>query len=206
MKKRLIVIAGNLAVGKTTLANLLGTEMDWFIGQESVIDNPYLSDYYSDMGRWAYHLQIYFLGNRINLYKEACDQNKTAILDRSIFEDAEIFAKSLYKNKIINSRDYNSYMSLYNYLISSLPAPDLMIYIKAPIEIILNRIIERGQPFDKHINRSYIKMINDYYEKWVYKFSLCPFITLDSEEINYRDNAAKLQYVKELVLSKIIIV
>ena len=195
MNKKLIVIAGNLAVGKTTLANILGKSQNWFIGHESVIDNPYLVDYYSDMKQWALQLQFYFLGNRLNLHNTAYNHPVTAILDRSIYEDAEIFVKALYKSNILRERDYKSYLTIYNYLIGSLPKPNLLIHIKAPIDIILQRIKERGQPFDKNLDKSYLSMIDNQYDEWIESFNLCPLITIDSSKLNYRDNNNDLELI-----------
>lgn len=188
MNKKLVVIGGNLGVGKTTLANKIGHYLDWHVGYESVSDNPYLVDFYKDMEKWSYHLQVYFLGHRAEHHLIAYNNTKNSILDRSIYEDGYIFAPSLYDTGRITKRDYNSYMTLFRYIINTLPSPHLLIYVKASLKTILTRIKHRAQHFDQNLSSEYLQMIDHYYENWINNFSLCPVINLDSDQCDFVNN------------------
>lgn len=192
MNKKLVVISGNLGVGKTTLAKIIGDRLGWFIGYESVTDNPYLADFYNEMDIWAFHLQVYFLGQRAKQHNIAINDPRNAILDRSIYEDGYIFASSLYQSGKITKREYDSYITLFEYVISTLPSPHLLIYLKASLETILTRIKRRAQVFDQNLSTSYLQMINNYYNEWIGSFSLCPIIVIDSDELDYFNNETDL--------------
>jgi deoxyadenosine/deoxycytidine kinase len=203
MNKKLVIIGGNLGVGKTTLANKLGQHLDWHVGYESVSDNPYLVDFYNDMQKWSYHLQVYFLGHRAEQHLISYNNHKHSILDRSIYEDGYIFATYLYHSGRISERDYNSYMALFRYVISTLPTPHLLIYVKASIVTILKRIKHRAQQFDKGLSSEYLQMINNYYEKWINNFALCPIITIDSEEYDLLNNENDLLSIIQQIKFKL---
>jgi deoxyadenosine/deoxycytidine kinase len=200
MKKKLIVIVGNLGAGKTTLAKKIGEKMNWYVGYESVVDNPYLTDFYSDMAKWSYHLQLYFLGFRAEQHKLASEYTQSSILDRSIYEDAHIFAKSLFKSGLLEERDYDSYMKLYHIVIENLPKPDLLVYVHAPIEVLKQRINQRGQKFDKDLSTEYLTMIEGAYQEWLNQFDDCPLINFDSSQLNYLDNETDFQFVLDEIL------
>jgi len=203
MNKKLIVIGGNLGVGKTTLANKIGQHLNWHVGFESVSDNPYLVDFYNNMEMWAYHLQVYFLGHRAEQHLIAYNNYNQSILDRSIYEDGYIFATSLYHSGRIAKRDYYSYMTLFKYIINSLPTPHLLIYVKASIITISDRIKHRAQQFDKDLSSEYLQMINNYYENWINSFSLCPIITIDSDEYDFLNNENDLLSIIQQVKLKL---
>lgn len=188
MNKKLILIAGNLGTGKTTLAKLIGHRLNWYVGYESVSDNPYLPDFYNDMQTWSFHLQIYFLGQRVQQHVLASELHQSAVLDRSIYEDAQIFAKALHSAGNISTRDYCSYLAVYTYIVKTLPVPDMLIYLKAPMPVITKRLKKRGQKFDKDLSESYLIMINSFYEKWISTFDLCPLLAIDTEKLNYAEN------------------
>ena len=145
MAKRLIVVAGNIGAGKTSLTERIGTRMGWETAFESVSDNPYLPDFYADMRSWSFHLQIFFLGHRAEQYLELARSSQSAILDRSIYEDAYIFARALHHLGNISERDYHAYLRVFNLLVSTLPPPNLLVYLKAPVSVLMDSIRKRGR-------------------------------------------------------------
>lgn len=203
MKKNLILIAGNLGAGKTTLAKQIGQKLNWYIGYESVSDNPYLPDFYSDMKTWSFHLQVYFLGQRLKQHIYAYNLPQSAVLDRSIYEDAQIFANALHKAGNISDRDYNAYLAIYNYVVETLPAPNMLIYLKAPIQILSQRIKKRGQGFDQDLSIEYLEMISSFYEEWIAGFDLCPVLTIDTGDMNYADKEEDALNIVEYIQQKI---
>lgn len=166
-QKYLIGIAGNIGVGKTTLTTNLGKRLNWHCYYESVIDNPFLDDFYGDMKRWSFNLQIYFLAHRFRAQKQIADSNHSAIQDRTIYEDVEIFARSLYEQGHMNERDYQTYRELFNDMVYYLPKPDLIIYLKASVKTLLSRIKQRGRDFERTISPDYIEYLNRAYERWM---------------------------------------
>ncbi|NOX38345.1 MAG: deoxynucleoside kinase [Calditrichaeota bacterium] len=169
MKKRgyLISIAGNIGVGKTTLTEKLSRKLGWKAYYESVIDNPYLSDFYQDMHRWSFNLQIYFLSHRFRSQKEIVESGENAIQDRTIYEDVEIFARSLYEQGYMDERDHQTYRDLFYNMVPYLPEPDLIIYLRASVDTLMERIRKRGRDFERTIHRDYIAYLNRAYERWM---------------------------------------
>lgn len=195
------MISGNLGVGKTTLARKIGCHLNWHVGYESVHDNPYLVDFYNDMEKWAYHLQLYFLGHRAEQHTIAYESEKHAVLDRSIYEDGYIFANALYCSGKIADRDYHSYMKLFNYFIKTLPTPDLLVFVKSSLDTIIKRIEIRAQKFDQNLSIEYLQYIDNKYKDWIDNFSLCPILTVDSDKCNYLDNNSDfLSIIKKINL------
>lgn len=169
MEKRsyLVGIAGNIGVGKTTLTKKLAKHLNWHPYFESVIDNPYLNDFYYDMNRWSFNLQIYFLAHRFRSQKEIIESADHAIQDRTIYEDVEIFARSLYEQGYMNQRDYDCYRDLFNNMVPFLPKPDVIIYLNASVDTLMERIKMRGRDYEKTIDRSYIEYLNNAYQRWI---------------------------------------
>ncbi|MCK6620301.1 MAG: deoxynucleoside kinase [Calditrichaceae bacterium] len=163
----LIGIAGNIGVGKTTVTQKLADKLGWDPYFESVIDNPYLDDFYQDMNRWSFNLQIYFLAHRFRSQKEIVDAGRHAIQDRTIYEDVEIFARSLYEQGFMNERDHACYRDLFYDMIPFLPKPNVIIYLKASVDTLMGRIRQRGRGFEKTIRREYIEYLNRAYERWI---------------------------------------
>jgi deoxyadenosine/deoxycytidine kinase len=143
--KRILIVAGNIGSGKTSLTERLGARLGWCTAFESVSDNPYLADFYSDMRAWSFHLQVFFLGHRAQQYLDHADSAQSVIFDRSIYEDAYIFARALHHLGNLNERDYFAYRKVFNLLVANLPAPDLMIYLRAPSSLLLERIRRRSR-------------------------------------------------------------
>lgn len=185
-KNYLIGIAGNIGVGKTTLTRNLAERLKWKSYFESVIDNPYLDDFYHDMRRWSFNLQIYFLAHRFRTQKEIADSGYPAVQDRTIYEDVEIFARSLYEQGYMSERDHYTYRDLFNNMVYFLPNPDLIIYLKASVKTLLLRIKHRGRDFERSISPDYIEYLNVTYEKWIrearQKFDI---LTVNADKVDF---------------------
>jgi deoxyadenosine/deoxycytidine kinase len=187
MKKTyLIGIAGNIGVGKTTVTQKLADSMGWDPYFESVIDNPYLDDFYQDMNRWSFNLQIYFLSHRFRSQKEIIEAGRNAIQDRTIYEDVEIFARSLYEQGFMNDRDYSCYRDLFYNMVPYLPTPKIIIYLRASVDTLINRIQHRGRDFERTIDRGYIEYLNKAYERWIARAkSEFEILTINADETDF---------------------
>ena len=182
---KFIAVAGNIGVGKSTLVDLLSKELGWTPFYEPVTENPYLSDFYDDMQAWGFHSQIYFLMRRMRIHRKLMDVKGSVIQDRSVYEDAEIFAQNLYLQKAINQRDYDTYRELYQVLVEFLPPPDLVIYLRASVTTLVDRINKRGREYERTISANYLADLNQLYEKWVDHFELCPVLTVPCDNLDY---------------------
>lgn len=193
-KSYLVGIAGNIGVGKTTLTKHLAERLNWKAFFESVIDNPFLDDFYNDMKRWSFNLQIYFLAHRFRTQREIYNLAYPAIQDRTIYEDVEIFAKSLYEQGYMNERDYQTYRELFDNMVYFLPKPDLIIYLKASIKTLLARIKQRGRDYERAIPPDYLEYLNIAYEKWINdareKFNV---FTISADEIDFLQETEKFE-------------
>ena len=183
MAKRLIVVAGNIGAGKTSLTERIGTRLGWETAYESVSDNPYLPDFYADMHSWSFHLQIFFLGHRADQYLELARSSQSAILDRSIYEDAYIFARALHHLGNISERDYHAYLRVFNLLVSTLPPPNLLVYLKAPVAVLMDRIRQRGRDIESGITEEYLSLLDSFYDDWMTAFDICPVLTIHTGEL-----------------------
>lgn len=200
MKKYLIGIAGNIGVGKTTVTEKLAAKLGWRPYFESVIDNPYLDDFYKDMSRWSFHLQIYFLAHRFRSQKEIADAPQSAIQDRTIYEDVEIFARSLYEQGYMNERDYATYRDLFHNMVPYLPRPDMIIYLRASVDTLMNRIASRGRDFERTIQREYIEYLNRSYERWMEQArkEFC-VLEIDANNVDYVNDGDDLEHLIEKI-------
>lgn len=203
MTKRLIVVAGNIGAGKTSLTERIGARLGWNTGYESVSDNPYLSDFYADMKSWSFHLQIYFLGHRARQYLELAGDSQSVILDRSIYEDAYIFARALHHLDNLNERDYLAYRRLFDLVVGSLPAPNLLIYLKAPVEVLMERIRRRARGIETGISAEYLALLDSFYDEWLASFDLCPVLTIRTDNLDYVHQAQALDFVIERIQDKL---
>ncbi|MDH5508195.1 MAG: deoxynucleoside kinase [Anaerolineae bacterium] len=199
MTKRLILVAGNIGAGKTSLTERLGERLGWRTGFESVADNPYLADFYQDMSAWAFHLQVFFLGHRADQQVEAAAAEGSAILDRSIYEDFYIFARALYKSQMMHERDYEAYRRIFELVTDSLPAPDLLLFLKAPVDVLLQRIQARGRAIESGITAEYLGLLDSLYEEWLANFDLCPVITIRSNDLDFVNKPKHLDIVIERI-------
>ncbi len=203
MVKRLIVVAGNIGVGKTSLTERIGARLGWKTAFESVSDNPYLPDFYADMRTWSFHLQIFFLGHRAKQYLELASMPESAILDRSIYEDAYIFARALHHLDNLNERDYLSYRRVFDLLVSKLPPPDLLIYLRAPVPVLIKRIQRRGRAIESGISAEYLSLLDSFYDDWMQNFDICPVLTIRTDDLDFVNKARHLDIVVERIQDKL---
>jgi len=182
---KFIAVAGNIGVGKSTLVRLLSEALDWEPFYEPVTENPYLADFYEDMQVWGFHSQVYFLMRRLRIHRQLMRQDGSVIQDRSVYEDAEIFAHNLYLQDAISERDYSTYRELYQVLVEFLPPPDLVIYLRASVPTLLDRISQRGRDYERTISADYLADLNELYENWVAHFELCPILTVPCDDLDY---------------------
>ena len=201
--KKFVAVAGNIGVGKSTLVGMLCDRMRWEPFYEPVTDNPYLPDFYQDMQTWAFHSQIFFLTHRLRSHRKLLDHPTSAIQDRSVYEDAEIFANNLYRQGQISDRDYATYYELYQVLSEFLPPPDLVIYLRASVPTLLERIRRRGRDYEKEIMPEYLAQLNDLYESWIDKFELCPILTVPADVLDYVEHCGHLDLIVAKVQEKL---
>lgn len=195
MKPKHIAIAGNIGAGKTTLCELLSNHYGWEVNYESTDDNPYLEDFYNDMSRWSFNLQIYFLNNRYRQIVEIQKGSNTVIQDRSIYEDAHIFAPNLHKMGLMATRDFHNYFDLFKLMSSQVNAPDLLIYLKASVPTLVNHIQKRGRDYESTMSLNYLKSLNDKYEDWIESYEEGKLLILDVNELDYKNDAEHRQLV-----------
>ncbi|HSB90510.1 MAG TPA: deoxynucleoside kinase [Anaerolineales bacterium] len=201
--KRMVLVAGNIGSGKTSLTERLGQRLGWKTAYESVEDNPYLGDFYADMRAWAFHLQIFFLGHRARMHLALARDPRSAIVDRSIYEDAEIFARASLELGNVTRRDYDSYRTVYQLVIDALPAPDLLLFLKAPVSVLMRRIRERARDIEKGITPEYLSLLDRYYEDWLGRFDLCPVLTLRTDDLDFVHKPRHLEIVIERMYEKL---
>ncbi len=185
MVKRYIAISGNVGAGKSTMVNFLCKTYNLKPFFEPNELNPYLEDFYRDMKRWAFMSQIHYLSHKFRIHQELSNIKEPVIQDRTIYEDAEIFATNLYKTKIMNEREFDTYYGMYQTILKSLAPPDLMIYLECPMRTIMKRIKLRGRPAEKETPTRYFKQLNNLYEKWISNYTLSPVVRISTEKLDY---------------------
>lgn len=197
--KKFVAVAGNIGVGKSTLVALLCHHLGWQPFYEPVAENPYLADFYADMRAWAFHSQIFFLTHRLRTHRQLLDHPTSVIQDRTVYEDAEVFALNLYRQGHIQERDYRAYRELYEVLTDFLPPPDLVVYLRASVPTLVSRIARRGRDYERTISPEYLAQLNELYEAWIAGFSACPVLTVPADDLDYVANSGHL----ELIAAKI---
>ncbi|MFT5862990.1 MAG: deoxyadenosine/deoxycytidine kinase [Flavobacteriales bacterium] len=187
-----IAIAGNIGAGKTTLTRLLAKHYKWTPQYEDVVDNPYLDDFYNAMERWSFNLQVYFLNSRFRQLLEIRNSKKSIIQDRTIYEDAFIFAPNLHAMGLLTNRDYNNYKSLFDLMESVVDAPDIMIYLRSSIPNLVSQIHKRGREYENSISIDYLSRLNERYEAWITEYAKGKLLIIDVDNINFVDNPEDL--------------
>lgn len=201
--KKIVVVAGNIGAGKTALTERIGQRMKWDTGFESVADNPYLPDFYADMRTWSFHLQMYFLGHRAEQYKKLASSPTSVILDRSIYEDAHIFVRALHHLGNLTERDHDAYKRLYEVVLSGLPTPNLLIYLKAPVSTLMDRIKRRARGMETGIEEDYLTLLDSFYEDWLSSFDMCPVLTINTKNLDYVNRPEVLDQVADHIERKL---
>jgi len=198
-----IAIAGNIGAGKTSLTELLAKHYNWEAHFEDVIDNPYLDDFYNHMERWSFNLQIYFLKSRFEQLLSFRENKKTIIQDRTIYEDAHIFAPNLNAMGLMNQRDFNNYKGIFNLMESLIDGPDLLIYLRSSIPNLVNKIHKRGRDYENSISIDYLSRLNERYEAWVSNYDAKKIIIIDVDTLDFVDNKADLSSVIKVIDDKL---
>ena len=201
--KAFLAVAGNIGSGKSSLTRLVCEHFHWTPFFESVEDNPYLSDFYADMKRWSFHLQVYFLSNRFRSHKAIAEGPESVVLDRVIYEDAEIFARNLFEIGKMDRRDYENYRALYGVMTEYLRPPDLLIYLRANVDTLLRQISLRGRSFEQSIPREYLEQLNRHYEAWITRYALGPLLVVESDTLDFVNNPDDFHTITEMVCAKL---
>jgi len=201
--KKFVAVAGNIGVGKSTLVEMLCVRMDWEPFFEPVSENPYLADFYADMDAWSFHSQIFFLTHRLRIHHSLARHPSSVIQDRSVYEDAEIFAQNLYLQGHIQSRDYHTYRQLYETTMQFLPPPDLVLYLRASVPTLLSRISNRGRDYEQTITPDYLEGLNTLYETWIDNFTLCPVLAVPADDLDFVSHPGHLRLIIQKVEAKL---
>ncbi|MDG2164526.1 MAG: deoxynucleoside kinase [Flavobacteriales bacterium] len=194
-----IAVAGNIGVGKTTLTGLLAKNFNWEPHYESVDNNPYLDDFYTDMQRWAFNLQVYFLNSRFGQLKEFQESGKNIIQDRTIYEDAHIFAPNLHAMGLMTLRDFDNYSSLFKLMSSFVNPPDLLIYLRASVPTLVKQIQSRGRDYESSIRIDYLTRLNERYEAWISEYTSGKLLIIDTDDLDFSKNQEDLGFVVDKV-------
>jgi deoxyadenosine/deoxycytidine kinase len=199
-----IAIAGNIGAGKTTLTKSLGKHYKYDIELEDVVDNPYLDDFYNQMERWSFNLQIYFLNSRFRQLRDIISNGRSVVQDRTIYEDANIFAPNLHAMGLMTNRDYENYKSLFDLMEETVQSPDLLIYLRSSIPNLVSQIHKRGREYENSISIEYLSRLNERYEAWIHKYDKGELLVIDIDDIDFVESKDDLQKIIDLIDQKII--
>lgn len=201
--KHFITVAGNIGVGKSTLTKLIAKKMNWEPIFEPFEENPFLENFYQDMSRWGFHSQIFFLSKRLQQHYYLLQQSESIVQDRSIYEDAEIFARNLYIQRIISEREWQTYYNFYKTLSTLLKPPDLVVYLRGTVSTLLRRIVKRGREYEANISNEYITNLNALYDEWVHNFSVCPVLTIETDHLNFVEDDTHLLQIAQKIQDRL---
>jgi deoxyadenosine/deoxycytidine kinase len=207
--KYFVAVAGNIGAGKSSLAGLLADKFGWEAFFEPVEENPYLADFYTDMSRWGFHSQVFFLARRLRQYRTNAasfgllDRPGSVIQDRSVYEDADIFAYNLHRQGFMSARDWASYHDLYEAVATLLPPPNLIVYLRASVATLVQRISQRGRALEQTISPDYLSQLNDLYEQWIAGFNLCPVLTIATDALDFAHEPAHLDLIARRITDRL---
>lgn len=202
--KIFVAVAGNIGSGKSSLTRLLSKHYGWEAYFESVDDNPYLNDFYADMNRWSFNLQVYFLSKRFRDHKTIVESEKSVIQDRSIYEDAEIFAKNLFEIGKMDERDYRNYVELYRVMTEYLTPPGLLVFLDARIDTLQKQIAKRGRGYEQGIPREYLEQLDRHYKTWISNYTIGPLLIVPSDEVDFVHEKGDFNRVLMLIQAKLL--
>ena len=202
-QKKFVAIAGNIGAGKSSLTELLSTHFGWEAFYEQVDDNPYLPDFYNDMRRWSFNLQVFFLSQRFKHQRRIEERDHSVVQDRSIYEDAEIFARNLHEMGLMSSRDYTNYTELFSIMTSYLQSPTLLVYLRSSVPTLVNHIQSRGRNFESTIRIDYLERLQEHYETWIDGYDLGPKMIVDVDEFDFVHDDADRREVLQRIESRL---
>ncbi len=203
MPKHLILVAGNIGSGKTSLTERIGQRLGWHTAYESVADNPYLPNFYKDMKSWSFHLQVYFLGHRARQHLQMAQDPRSTIIDRSIYEDAYIFCRALNHLGNLNELDYQTYLNVFNLLIPTLPVPSMLVYLRCPVGVLMARIHKRARDIESSISADYLALLESYYDEWMLTFDACPVLTIKTDDLDFVHKKRHMDIVIKRISEKL---
>jgi deoxyadenosine/deoxycytidine kinase len=201
--KKFVAVAGNIGVGKSTLVEMLCVRMGWEPFYEPVAENPYLVDFYQNMDAWSFHSQVFFLTHRLRSHYNLWQHPTSVVQDRSVYEDAEIFARNLFLQGHFQKRDYQTYRDLYETTLRFLPPPDLVIYLRGSVPTLMNRISNRGRAYEQTITPEYLEGLNNLYEAWIDNFTLCPILAVPADDLDFVSHPGHLRLILQKVEAKL---
>jgi deoxyadenosine/deoxycytidine kinase len=193
--KYFVAIAGNIGVGKSSLTERLAHKLRWEPFYEAVEENPYLPDFYRDMARWSFHSQVFFLSRRLRHHHALLGHPGSVLQDRTVYEDAEVFARNLYRQNLMGEREWQTYHDLYRSVAAFIPPPDLVVYLRASTPTLVKRIDQRGRDFELGIRPQYLSQLNDLYDEWASTFNLCPVLTVFTDNLDFVQFEAHLEQI-----------
>jgi deoxyadenosine/deoxycytidine kinase len=203
LKQHFVLVAGNIGAGKTTLTDRLANRLGWVGGYETVATNPFLADFYHDMKSWSFHLQVYFLGDRAEQHTRLAEMGQSAIIDRSIYEDAHIFARALHALGNMSEREYLAYQRVYERIVAGLPVPDLLLYLDANPLVCVERIRARARDIESGISAEYLGLLDTFYREWIAGFDICPVLTIPAENLNFVANEEHISIIIDRIQQKL---
>jgi deoxyadenosine/deoxycytidine kinase len=202
-EKKHIAIAGNIGAGKTALTEVMGRHFDWTPVYEQVDDNPYLTDFYNDMRRWAFNLQVFFLSRRFEQLQRIEEMDASVVQDRSIYEDAQIFARNLYEMDLMSARDYKNYTTLFSIMTSYVSPPSLLVYLRASVPKLVDHIQRRGREYESTIRIEYLERLQDHYEDWIEEYDRGPKLIIDIDELDFVNDESDRRAVLNRIESRL---
>lgn len=203
MSKHFVAIAGNIGAGKSTLTTMLAEALGWQPFFEANAENPYLADFYQDMQRWSFHSQVFFLGKRLEHHRQLLDHPGSVVQDRTVYEDAEIFARNLYDQGKMSARDYDAYYRLYRAVSAFVPPPDLIVYLQAGVPTLMGHIRQRGRDFERGIESTYLTQLNELYDQWIGNWTACPVLCIHMDGFDFYNQPADFNRIKTQVMEKL---